>query len=116
MKKAICWHSGFMRMMVQRHESSIEFLHSSLNAARGDEPISPPSLASYAWHNSYSLRRRCCLLDDADEWQGAPPVDVVLLLRQDEGLRGHHLQLGLPRADATVLQGDLERKKIGVEI
>ncbi len=52
MKKAICWHSGFMRMIIQRRKSSIDFLHSSLNAARGDEPISPPSLASYAWHNS----------------------------------------------------------------
>ncbi len=37
MKKAICWNSGFMRMIVQRHENSIELLHSSLNAARRDE-------------------------------------------------------------------------------
>ncbi len=30
MKKAICWHLGFMRMIIQRRESSIDFLHPSL--------------------------------------------------------------------------------------
>ena len=46
-----------------------------------------------------SLRRRRGLLDDADEREAGAPVDVVLLVRQDEGLRRHHLQVRAPRLD-----------------
>ena len=46
-----------------------------------------------------SLRRRRGLLDDADEREARAPVDVVLLVRQDEGLRRHHLQVRPPRLD-----------------
>ena len=46
-----------------------------------------------------SLRRRRGLLDDADEREAGAAVDVVLLVRQDERLGRHHLQVGAPRTD-----------------
>ena len=49
-----------------------------------------------------SLWRSGGLLDDADEGEAGAAVDVVLLVGQNEGLGGHHLQVDLPGLDALL--------------
>ena len=73
--------------------------------------LEPGLQRSKQWLN---LLWRCCgLLDDTDEVEAGPSVDVVLLVGKDERLGGHHLQVGFPRLNPIVCRNlkKNERKK-----
>ncbi len=61
------------------------------------------------------LWRSGSLLNDADEREAGPPVDVVLLLGEDEGLGGHNMEAGAAGANRTVLKSNLQNKKTYTE-